>query len=126
MLRWENKGPDHNRQERIQLWIDLLDEFKHWLCERLDKTKPNGELYFPVTYERGVRVQRNVVLMHLVKWILINMSMGNFDSFNDRAFREGLDKSFSNLIYEWDVHFSGEPRYHTALREFNSPQPEVA
>ncbi|KAI8954005.1 hypothetical protein F4801DRAFT_69597 [Xylaria longipes] len=116
MHRWE--GPRHNRQVLIAKWIAVFDEFKDWLCERLEKRDAQGRLYFPAGEEKDVRIEKKKVLQHLVRWMLVNMAQGKFDKLDIAIFREGLDMAFNNLIYQWDTHFPEEPGCDYAKEEF--------
>ncbi|RYC56798.1 hypothetical protein CHU98_g9410 [Xylaria longipes] len=116
MHRWE--GPRHNRQVLIAKWIAVFDEFKDWLCERLEKRDAQGRLYFPAGEEKDVRIEKKKVLQHLVRWMLVNMAQGQFDKLDIAIFREGLDMAFNNLIYQWDTHFPEEPGCDYAKEEF--------
>ncbi|KAI1117026.1 hypothetical protein F5Y14DRAFT_448412 [Nemania sp. NC0429] len=49
---------------------------------------------------------------------VINLSQGHFDLLDIPTFREGLDKSFKELIYQWVIQFPQEPGWHSAKKEF--------
>ncbi|KAJ3564708.1 hypothetical protein NPX13_g7752 [Xylaria arbuscula] len=116
MKNWQE--PRHEEQWMLRQWEDLFAEFKEWITERLEKRDAEGKLYFPPGEERGVRMDKKSVLRHLVSWILINMALGKFNDLDVLEFREGLDKAFNNLIYQWDTHFDEEPGSEPAKREF--------
>ncbi|KAJ2988247.1 hypothetical protein NUW58_g4079 [Xylaria curta] len=112
------KDPRHARQLRFAAWIDIFDEFKDWLWERLGKRNAEGRLYFPLGEEKDARIEKNKVLQHVVRWTMANMADGKFDGLDTAVFREGLDRAFSNLIYQWDTHFTDEPGFDVAKGEF--------
>ncbi|TGJ83554.1 hypothetical protein E0Z10_g5205 [Xylaria hypoxylon] len=117
MYKWE--GPNHRQQVILAKWTDIFRAFKAWLVERLEKRNGQGQLYFPPGEERGARIEKKKVLQHLVRWTLINMAQGRFNRLDTATFREGLDKAFNNLIYEWDTHFPEEPGCDHAKEEFS-------
>lgn len=49
---------------------------------------------------------------------MINLAQGKFDNLDNLTFREGLEKAFNNLIYQWDTHFDEEPGSEPAKAEF--------
>ncbi|KAI0428048.1 hypothetical protein F5Y09DRAFT_11041 [Xylaria sp. FL1042] len=117
MYRWE--GPYHAEQVVLAHWTAIFREFKDWLEERLEKRNARGQLYFPPGEEKGVRIEKKKVLQHLVRWMLVNMAQTRFNNLDIPTFREGLEKAFSNLIYEWNTHFLEEPGCDLAKEEFS-------
>ncbi|KAI1419815.1 hypothetical protein F5Y12DRAFT_792747 [Xylaria sp. FL1777] len=116
MYKWA--GPHHTGQTVLGHWTAVFREFQAWLGERLEKRDARGQLYFPPGEEKDVRIEKKKVLQHLVRWMLVNMAEGRFNTLDMATFREGLDKAFSNLIYQWDTHFPEEPGCEHAKEEF--------
>ncbi|KAI0110448.1 hypothetical protein GGR51DRAFT_511262, partial [Nemania sp. FL0031] len=117
MFAWAG-DPMHSRQILIGHWTDIFDTFKEWLAERLEKRNAAGQLYFPPGEEREVRMEKKRVLRHLVRWTMVKLGQGNFNNLDTATFREGLDRAFSNLIYQWDTHFPEDPGCDDAKEEF--------
>ncbi|KAI1312082.1 hypothetical protein F5Y03DRAFT_263786 [Xylaria venustula] len=117
MYSWN--GPRHNGQFVLVHWTAIFREFQAWLGERLEKRNALGQLYFPPGEERDVRIEKKKVLQHLVRWMLVNLAQGRFDNLDIPTFRQGLEKAFSNLVYEWDTHFLEEPGCDLAKEEFS-------
>ncbi|KAI1124772.1 hypothetical protein F5Y10DRAFT_22181 [Nemania abortiva] len=117
MFNWEG-NPHHTHQALIAHWTDIFDEFKDWLAERLEKRNTAGQLYFPPGEEKGARIEKKKVLQHLVRWTVVKLAQGKFNQLDTVTFREGLDKAFNNLIYQWDTHFPEEPGCDCAKEEF--------
>ncbi|KAK5627966.1 hypothetical protein RRF57_003681 [Xylaria bambusicola] len=46
------------------------------------------------------------------------MARGKFNNLETIMFREGLEKAFNDLIYQWDTHFPEDPGSEPAKEEF--------